>query len=662
MKFKRITIENMFSYRGNISFYFSNSEKPIILIIGENGFGKTSFINSVKIGLHGLTKDILNIGSTTLSKQDFILGNPLKNFSGILNRNAKRAGENFCKVFIELEDDEILKIERSFLIHSKSFVEKLAVYDHEDILIAEDDEAQDIINSKISPYMQKFFFFDGEKIQTIADFSHDEFKQMLEDVLDLNIYDQIVLDSLTLARKINKEELDSEIVNKLDFLEEEYKKKQVELEKIEKDLSSENEILKDLEKERNLLNNKIKHIKNRLTKQLDEKKEKLTKENEKLKDLLIKFKNISFLQLPLLLNSELLNRVKNDIEENYQDRISINEKTLIKKKEQLLSKIDKSEEKEKISKIFDEVFKAKSDDLSVLFADPLKVEMQFYSLPHINISQLLYEISQTKDQIKLLEMEIFDLEKKVEENNKELFDSHLQNLNNLSQMIGKQKEKIENLNQKIEKLNTEIKSLKREIGQYSVREFNNSIVMKKIETLNGIIEVVKFIKQEIKKEKRAQLEKTINEKFKMLKKENYEADRIILDDDFHINLVDKNNNPLDILSSSSGQKQIIATALIWGISQFISQDIPMIIDTPLGRLDDKNQSLILNKFYPNAASQVIILPTPSELRNPAFKNLEPLISETFILHNNGSATSVEKIGNKYIFQKFKYQPKLEIMS
>ncbi len=54
MRFKSIAIENVFSYYGLKSFDFENKDEPVALIIGENGFGKTSFINSVKIALHGI--------------------------------------------------------------------------------------------------------------------------------------------------------------------------------------------------------------------------------------------------------------------------------------------------------------------------------------------------------------------------------------------------------------------------------------------------------------------------------------------------------------------------------------------------------------------------------------------------------------------------------
>jgi DNA sulfur modification protein DndD len=58
----------------------------------------------------------------------------------------------------------------------------------------------------------------------------------------------------------------------------------------------------------------------------------------------------------------------------------------------------------------------------------------------------------------------------------------------------------------------------------------------------------------------------------------------------------------------------------------------MIIDTPLGRLDIENQKLILKEFYPNASKQVIILPTPSEIKNKEFKILNNYISDIYCLY------------------------------
>lgn len=150
-----------------------------------------------------MTKDLLSIGELVLTKSDFILGSRDKNFSGLLNRVAKANNENRASVTIEVLDDEPFIIHREFVISSTSYSENLTIKDKDNTILYTDIEAQDFINYKISPTLAKFFFFDGEKIQTIADFSKDEFRQMLEDVLELDIYDQLINDSQNVIKKDN---------------------------------------------------------------------------------------------------------------------------------------------------------------------------------------------------------------------------------------------------------------------------------------------------------------------------------------------------------------------------------------------------------------------------------------------------------------------------
>ena len=53
---------------------------------------------------------------------------------------------------------------------------------------------------------------------------------------------------------------------------------------------------------------------------------------------------------------------------------------------------------------------------------------------------------------------------------------------------------------------------------------------------------------------------------------------------------------------------------------------------------------MLEKYYPNAGSQVILLPTDSELDERKRELLAPYIYREFLLHNaGGDSTSVELI-------------------
>jgi len=660
MRFKSIAIENVFSYYGLKKFDFENKDEPVVLIIGENGFGKTSFINSVKIALHGINKDILTIGNQILSKEDFVVGNNSKNFSGMLNRKAKLDGINEAKITITIDDDEIFVVERTFSFKDNSYVESLMLYDEEYTLLAQGDDAQDIINQKISPTMARFFFFDGEKIQTIADFSHAEFTQMLEDVLELDIYDQMASDAEYLIRKINRAELDQD-------LQEEVQEKERVIVELKKEILNTEEllynekkvVLKELEGKKRELDNKLKKLKSRFQHALSNARTSLDiAENERIK-LVQTMKQATLVQLPLLLNSSLAAKIKEDIDAHYRGKVQIDSNVLAIKKEQLMKLLDTLDSKEKIANAFDNVFQSRNDNQSVSFANPYRIEQQFDVLPKIDLPKLLSNLSDNAHEIQELQNEIITLENKIVDDKKE-YESDFILAMEITEDIIRQNVKCEQLEEKIIALHEKEKELRKELGKLTMKEHKNNIANIKIKTLRSIIEVSKVMKKKIKTDKRANLEESINVKFKLLKKEDWDADKINLDINFNINLYGIDGNAMDILSCSSGQKQIIATALIWGISEYIAEDIPMIIDTPLGRLDEKNQSLILNKFYPEVSKQVIILPTPSELKHDGFKTLVPHISQTFKLSNAGSATSVEEVDTSDIVNARPLQENLEI--
>lgn len=638
MRFKSIAIENLFSYHGKISFDFNNDKQPITLIIGENGFGKTSFINSIKLALHGISKDLLQIGAQSLTKSEFVQGSKDKNFSGMLNRNAKASGHTTAKVIIEIDDGDIFTVERTFKIDEKGYTETLFLRDEDGSIFAQDSEAQDIINSKLSPTMAQFFFFDGEKVQTIADFSHEEFTKMLEDVLELDIYDQMIKDSESIIRKITKNELDSNLQEEVETKFTKLTELSLEIEDKKEKLKYEQKtVLRELNTALKQVESKLGKLKSKFTHAISDAKEqhsKLLDEKKVLTDLL---KQATLVQLPLLLNKTLAQKVSHDIDENYRGIIQIDTDLLAQKKSALLTLL--GSEDANISAAFDKVFSATSENQSVLFANPYRVEKQYDSLTKIELPKLLKSLSDNRLAIITITKELQTLD---DQQTRELKDAESDRIKEreLLKNIGHQEAICEALEIQITELTEAHKTLKSEYDRLTIVEHQHELTQKKIDTLNAVINVARQMKSKIKKDKRLSLEKTINEKFSKLRKDGYEAAHICLDEDFNINIYDKDNRAMDILSSSSGQKQIIATALIWGISEYIPEEIPMVIDTPLGRLDENNQTRILNEFYPNASNQVIILPTPSELRHEGFQRLKEHIEQVYILSNAGSATTI----------------------
>ena len=82
---------------------------------------------------------------------------------------------------------------------------------------------------------------------------------------------------------------------------------------------------------------------------------------------------------------------------------------------------------------------------------------------------------------------------------------------------------------------------------------------------------------------------------------------------------------------SAGEKQILAIAFLWGLGRASARDIPIVIDTPLARLDADHRNRLLTKYFPNASHQVILLSTDSEISDKELELLNPSLDRTLHL-------------------------------
>lgn len=649
MKINKLTLGNIFSYFGNVEFDFSNS-KSLNLIIGENGFGKTSFINSIKIALHGITKDILKIGDYSLSKQEYIMG--ANGFSGMINRVAKEQGINECSITIDFEDknSNIHTVKRVYKTTNTSYSESLTVTSKLTRTVLIDDDAQDYINSKIiNPSLAKFFLFDGERVQDIANFSSEEFAKMLENVFEeIGIFEQLIEDMKVLKRTYQTDSITDKSLQNL-FIEKNnlIDLKNKEIENFIANIQSKKSDLKEFKKTGTELKNKIEKLKSENKDELDSVNNELNVLSSNRDKKLDLFKAQAVTCLPLLLDKELKLKIESDIFANYYDLNYLPKEIIERKKIEFIQlineKIKNGEDISNIMEIFDRVFFSENQEKRVAFVDTSKIKYQFESLDLeiIAFGMLLDNIIEIDTLIKEQEDKLSTLKETIKQNEKAL-DLLLEEKEKNSNKIAIIETEIESSEKGINDNKLLIKDTEKEVHQISMKTHKEDVIIEKINTCDKTILVCNESIKITKIQKREQLENNVNEKLSLLIKDSYDASHLKVYDDFTINLFDKENKKMDILSSSSGQKQIIATALIWAISEYANTDMPMIVDTPLGRLDDKNQKLLLDNFYPNVAKQIIMLPTPSELKADGFKKIIENAT-IFKLKSNGSIATLERV-------------------
>lgn len=100
---------------------------------------------------------------------------------------------------------------------------------------------------------------------------------------------------------------------------------------------------------------------------------------------------------------------------------------------------------------------------------------------------------------------------------------------------------------------------------------------------------------------------------------------------FKISLFGRGGEALQKKALSAGEKQIFAIAMLEALGRTSGRHLPVIIDTPLGRLDSKHREKLVASYFPTASHQVIILSTDTEVDEQFYSGLQPSISHAFHL-------------------------------
>jgi DNA sulfur modification protein DndD len=112
---------------------------------------------------------------------------------------------------------------------------------------------------------------------------------------------------------------------------------------------------------------------------------------------------------------------------------------------------------------------------------------------------------------------------------------------------------------------------------------------------------------------------------------------------YAVELTGLNGRPLSSKELSAGERQLLAVALLWGLARAAGKPLPVVIDTPLGRLDRSHREHLLDRYFPAASHQVILLSTDTEIDEIAYDRLARYVGREYRLEFDPftNATAVE---------------------
>ena len=698
MTIREIELNNFRIYKGKNKINLSpDGDRNLIIVSGNNGFGKTTFLMSLVWCLYGK-----NMGKVDelYRKEIDEKGGYSKYIGNSLNFEAQKNGETKFSVAVTFTDVEIPDTPCTEITIVRSYDSATNYDDELEILIdgrkndlftgskeeiAKEEEI--FIRDYILPIeIAKFFFFDAEKIVSFAQINTPEQRKDLSlaysQVLGIQKYEdlkseliriqddyrkasakpqeKLEFDGLISAIKIKEESIQN-LIDEIDNLEDDRVIKRHESAELQSQLIREGDLMSIDELDR--LNNR---------------KTDLNTALRETEDGLKDFYSLIPFGLSGGIMAELLSQLESEkaYKQNILQLEGINDKTDIilgdieEARKDITFRIDyktrefyETQIKQLIKKHFYNGFDdSKFENFSTLH--------DFSQGQIEDFTRLIVKVKDSKSSFELLfnkysklKAELFSIEKRIREAEKKAESDYVQKLrarkekldreiDSIGEEIGEKRKEIESINEQViaHKKQKEFLSKKIDVADQN-RAVDN-------EATRLIHKIQKFLIR-FKDEKKKALAKKLETKLQSYLHKTNLVQKVIVDingngDDVDISLYDYDDKKIDNSILSMGERQMFASALLSAFVDETEIEFPVFIDSPMQKFDPLHTKNVLTKFYPNVSKQVILFPLlKKELTEDEYRYIEPIVSKSYLISNEKGGSHFVEVKPENLFEEYK---------
>ncbi len=691
MKIQTIEIRNFRQYYGHTIIDLNTTpNKNIILIGGQNGYGKTNLLLSLVWCLYG---DKISLVDENFKKEI----QKEKNYSSFMqqsiNWTARDENKTDFSVQLEIAGIELpeqgksnsnkrnqIIIKRNFNVASME--ETLEIRDafSDRVIFLDEGDKVNFINDFIIPLeAAKFVFFDAEKIAEIANLSIKEEGGFINDalgkILGLDTYESLIEDLEVYINNLKKEGATKNLQEEIADKENTIKIFSIDIQQLEEENAERFKDIDSLKKQIRDYNNSISLHSKKSGSKINREGIILEIEKLELKELELneKFNELSEI-IPLVILTGKLEEVNShlDLQEKNDINVSSSQENIVKIEqfiEQLFNQPpepdnssfslkDKLFYYNKAQKISSELFNVTNNEfIDLNFEHDLsnsekKLIKDTTSLVNTQSKDFFENIIEDFHGIK---QQILELKKTLNIVDAELEDELIleyssskesaeRKIAEFHEIIGKNKGKIEKHRKDITRINQQFQTLLKKV---EINQKNKTKIKRSLDYLH-VLETFVLEQKELKKESLAKniLEEMQKLMHKLNQKNNQfvtEVKVAILADGKGMKVTLLNKEGIEVKKEilSQGEKQLYISSLIKALLKESIQSLPIFIDTPLGRLDDEHIKNILIYYYPDLSDQVVILSTNNEITPKRFNDISKYVSKSYILKNDGVNTQLK---------------------
>ena len=626
MIIKKLIMHNFGVYSSTNVLEFV-SDKPVVLIGGMNGRGKTTILEAVLLSLYGS-----NSFAYTESKFN-TYGQYLKSY---VNKT-----DGSLETYLEIEfsmddrDKEVYNVRREW--------DGKGIRVHERIIVKKNGEESAFLTENWPMFVENilpsalssFFFFDGEKIAELAvEETSEQMKESIKAMLGITVLDVLQSDVSKIIGRLCKANEENQDLKKLEKLRSKKENAEQVLRDADSDIENQKTELEQLQLELEKLNTEytvkgggILEQKNKLISQRAEYIASVSGCQEQLLDLVAA-------ELPLALVSDLLIDIEREGKLAHEKKINTIAFERIKA---AYSKF--SSQSEEISK-FISFMQAETEMDSAEETYSLS-DMNLYQVETLNSNG----IDQSVEKARSLIAKRDSHQGKIDEIDNSLsVDIDDDSLEKLFALI-KEKEReiiekqitIDNLQKERTSLHGNFLSAESEFSKFAEKTLAMLETVdedkRTIKYANMAIEIIKLYRIRLQERKTDVLAQTMTECYKRLANKKNLVNQIKMDaDTLDLHYIDGNGEEIAKKRLSAGEKQLMVISLLWALAICSKKKLPVIIDTPLSRLDSAHREALIKTYFPNASEQTIILSTDSEIDERYYSMMKDSVGDEYTLN------------------------------
>lgn len=638
-----IAIESFGAYGGYQEATLTPEEgKPIILFGGMNGGGKTTLLDAIQLAFYGSKAKLSN--RNRLSYREYLR-------QSIHRGSDPGEGASITLRFRRMMEGETRSFElhRSWRQGVKGIEETVRVRRDgklDDVFTDHWDEA---IEAYLPSGISHLFFFDGEQVKELAEGGHaaEILGTAVHSLLGLDLVDRLETDLKSFERRKRAEGLDPETAHKLNQV-------RVELKHI--DVTQEQALMQEgaLVNEAGRLGKELRQAEDRFRAEGGE----LFLRRQELDASLLKFKAerdalegqlrelvagpLPFLMVDnLLREAEQQSRHENDIR---RARVLID--ALEARDDELVATLRRESITPALLKRIDQTLRTDRTNRIGLAQEPLLLDADedlALHIAHLRATVLPTAEEQAQNlviKLAAIEENIARQEGEIERIPTEDRIANLQTALDQARAVHQAKlAELEAVRLSISALKTQRAVVESKLDKLSEHDidarFADDDRQRMLKHSYKVRDTLTKFRSRVVSNHITRVEALMLESFQnLLRKNDLVTGLTINPETFEPTLTGRDGKALPIERLSAGERQLLATSMLWGLARASGRPVPTIIDTPLGRLDSSHRKHLVERYFPNASHQVLLLSTDEEIVGKYYDSIKPYTTRSYLLAHN----------------------------